>query len=406
LDADGNGTLDEGEFVAVCVGDGTDAAAAADAKKLFLLLDEDHSGSVSCGELGHALHNNKEAKKLAKHFAALHDLVHMAHGRKHHKPHHHGDDDGAGDGSKHHSHHHRSSHHHHKDDEKEAAAARYAAFSKLDANGDGSLDYEEFLGVCGGDDPDTVRKLFDSLDIDLSGSLEVEELAKALASDPEAQELAKHFDALHDLIDLSTTRKSRHHKHHKHKPHKQRHADMLEEKKVSLVTELFGTGDPTLMNTITATDARLQKIAKQSGATGDKARELVKVLEEEAEEAKIHRRRKLRRQNSQRQHGGGRGGGSSRGRSRRRSKMARRDTNQRPSAPAANAPGGTRRKSSRINMVQVGKLRQSQQHRVAQQRWRSTKARMKLLSATRPSARGPLGSMKMKSAQGPRGSGV
>ena len=328
LDADGNGTLDEEEFIGICVAaDSADAAARASAKKLFALLDEDHSGTVSCGELGHALESDREAKELAKNFSALHDLVHLSHGRSTHKHKKHRS-------SKHHKH---KSHHHHGGSAEDAKASRFAAFQKLDANGDGSLSFEEFLAVCsnsGGDDADKVKALFDLLDLDLSGELSVEEIGTALERDPEAQELAKSFHSLHDLVDLSSVRKhgGHHHHHHSHRHHKKRHAEVLEEQKVSLVTELFGTGDPSLITTITSTDARLVNMSQQSGAMGDKARELIKVLEEEAT---VHQRQKLRRQNSQRH--------SSRRQSRRRSSKRRRPSNARPppSAPAGGGrPGG------------------------------------------------------------------
>ena len=423
LDNDGNGTLDEQEFVSVCVGD--DAGAnVEEAKKLFAMLDEDHSGTVNCGELGHALKHNKEAEKLAKHYAALHDLVHMAHGRKHHKPDsHHGH--GHGHSS---SHHHGHSHkHRHGKGAKDEAAARRAAFSKLDANGDGSLDFDEFLSVCGGDAPEKVRELFDLLDLDLSGSLEVEEIERSLASDPEAADLARNFTPLHDLIELSMARKhGSHHHHHSHRHHhKQRHADVLEAKKVALVTELYGTGEVArdLIKNITPADPNLQALLKQSGTKGDKARELVKVLQEEEEHEKAHARRKLSRRNSTR---GGHGGpGGKHGKSRRRSKLARRNTNGRPgasqarktqasssAAAAASLSASTRRKSSKrlLNMMQAAELRQGQRQRVAKQRWRSTRSRMKIMSSLsrRPSAASPslTGRGTMRTARGPHGGGL
>jgi len=91
-----------------------------------------------------------------------------------------------------------------------ARAALTDAFSLLDENGDGSLDFEEFAHACrtDPDDPE-VRRLFDLLDEDGGGSLELQEIAHALRTRPEAKELAKHFDALHKLVAIAGVRKRR-----------------------------------------------------------------------------------------------------------------------------------------------------------------------------------------------------
>ena len=372
LDEDGNGTLSEKEFTAVCVGDNPgDRIDVSEVKKLFALLDEDHSGTVNCGELGHALKHNQEAAKIAKHFAALHDLVHLAHGRKHH-------------GSRHQRRHSVS---HGQAAEEAKKVSRFAAFQKLDANGDGSLDFDEFRAVCGGDDDAKVRKLFDMLDLDLSGSLEVEELANALQRDPEAAELARSFHSLQDLVDLSSIRKHSHHSHHHHHHsshrHKERKSVRLQNAKISLLAEVFGSDAAGgALSSIAATDPRLVALSQQSDATGEKARELIKVLQEEVEHAKIHashhsHRAKLSRRNSSRH-------GSGRGRSRRRSKMGRKNTNARPissvpggvAAQQAASSSATRRKSSQrlIDMMGVQQLRGSS----ARNRWRASSRRVKM----------------------------
>ena len=153
-------------------------------RRLFELLDEDKSGTVECAEIGRVLEHDKEAQELSANFEALHDLAGLAEARQ--KRHHH--------------------HHHHQKN----AAARLAAFKKLDANGDGQLDFEEFFQICapggGLQDRDKVRKLFDKLDTDLSGELEVEEMASALHRDHEAHDLARGYDALQELIELSAER--------------------------------------------------------------------------------------------------------------------------------------------------------------------------------------------------------
>ena len=359
LDEDGNGTLDLQEFTAVCVGD-DEGANVDEVKKLFALLDEDHSGTINCGELGHVLKHNKRAQVLAKHYAALHDLVHMAHGRKHHPP-----KKSQHGGHKHHAH-------------EDKSVARFAAFQKLDANGDGSLDFEEFFSVCGGDDRESVRELFDLLDEDLGGTIDVNEIAHALEHNHQARELAKHFDALHDLVDLSKARSHRHHHHKhgsKHHHHKKQHKVVVKEKIAELTFELFGHSKDA--EEMCFNHPKLRALAEEDGSKGEKARELNKLYQEEEQLAKKH------------------------GSSRRRSKLARRNTRKGdPTKPAGDGSGGAplkrkgdrskrhrpsmqrRRTSSQrlVSAMQVAQLNDSQKHRRVRNRWKKVESRASLIS--------------------------
>lgn len=126
-----------------------------------------------------------------------------------------------------HGHHH---HHHHKHSLKGATdaivgerrlsrARRHshrssvtpeAAFAKIDANGDGSLDRDEFAAACGEDgDAETIGKLFQLLDENSDGTVDVRELCHALKFSDEARELASTFDGLKEIVKVSTQRKKR-----------------------------------------------------------------------------------------------------------------------------------------------------------------------------------------------------
>ena len=84
------------------------------------------------------------------------------------------------------------------------------AFDKLDSNGDGQLTFEEFKAACGGADGDgNVRKLFDLLDEDKGGTVDVRELAHALRLSDEARQMAAQYETLQELVKLSSQRKKR-----------------------------------------------------------------------------------------------------------------------------------------------------------------------------------------------------
>ena len=87
------------------------------------------------------------------------------------------------------------------------------AFAKLDADGNGTLDEMEFKSVCMKDFEGSaagqvaasldIAKLFEMLDEDMSGDIEVKELRHALRHSPEAMALASKFDALHDFVEAA-----------------------------------------------------------------------------------------------------------------------------------------------------------------------------------------------------------
>ena len=87
----------------------------------------------------------------------------------------------------------------------EALLALQRAYETLDDNADGSLDFDEFAKACCADpaaDPG-VRRLFDLLDEDRSGSIEAAEIVHALRVNDEASELAERYDKLRDLVRVS-----------------------------------------------------------------------------------------------------------------------------------------------------------------------------------------------------------
>ena len=86
-----------------------------------------------------------------------------------------------------------------------------AAFSLLDENGDGHLNRLEFAHACHADPAENpeVDRLFDLLDEEHAGELDLKHIAHALRTNAEAKELARHFDALHRLVELAAARKRR-----------------------------------------------------------------------------------------------------------------------------------------------------------------------------------------------------
>ena len=92
-------------------------------------------------------------------------------------------------------------------------ASMEKAFAAIDKDADAHIDFGEFVGVClhgehhdveHEDEEDSqlaeVRELFELLDEDGGGALEVGELAHALRTNARASELARNYDALNDLL--------------------------------------------------------------------------------------------------------------------------------------------------------------------------------------------------------------
>ena len=182
IDADGNGSLNEEEFKAVCLKGFENGSAAGrvvaekDAGRLFALLDEDMSGDIEVKELKHALRHSPEAMALASHFDALHEFVESATMKNR------------------------------KEEFKQL-------FKGLDADGSGALDFDELKAVCLGahDSPaeateENLRKLFDLCDEDHGGTIDCHELRHVLKKDPAARTVAAHFPALTHLVELAAAR--------------------------------------------------------------------------------------------------------------------------------------------------------------------------------------------------------
>ena len=224
------------DFVSACTKDGGDTDAA---RRLFHLAAEDrsHDAGIDSKDLTHALKWSPEAKKLAKGFAALAELVELAEHKHHHKHRHslRGAADAAAAGvrasrrssrrssrkggshrRKHsrsggHAHHH-GSHAKHKRKYSNANKAKLLsqAMAKIDANGDGSLDVDEFLAACApsnGDREAAARQLFALIDEDRSGAVDVHELGHVLSTDAAARKLADGFDSLHELVSIAQKKK-------------------------------------------------------------------------------------------------------------------------------------------------------------------------------------------------------
>ena len=101
---------------------------------------------------------------------------------------------------------------------KESKVMLQQAFSRIDADGDGALEFEEFYHVALFDDKHDetdeqqiaeVRILFDLLDEDHSGTLEIGEISHALRHHHEVMEMAEHYDALHELVEVAMAQKRR-----------------------------------------------------------------------------------------------------------------------------------------------------------------------------------------------------
>ena len=74
-------------------------------------------------------------------------------------------------------------------------------YTALDVKHTGHVDFETFQDACGSDDTEAVRKLFDLLDEDGSGTIEQKELVHALRHNEEAAKLAKAFPKLKAMFD-------------------------------------------------------------------------------------------------------------------------------------------------------------------------------------------------------------
>ena len=176
LDADGSGSIDFAEFSAACGEDADEATV----RELFALLDKDGSGTVERKEFRRQLRENDEVMLLARRFKGLGNLAAAASAAS-------------------------------------ASAAKPSrrddTFKAFDADDDGKISLEEFQAACGGGDADAdvVRRLFDLLDKDSSGTVERKEFRRQLRENDEVIALARRFEGLRDLAKGATrkTRKSK-----------------------------------------------------------------------------------------------------------------------------------------------------------------------------------------------------
>jgi Ca2+-binding EF-hand superfamily protein len=214
IDADHDGSWTFDEFVTVCASDDV-----AGVRKLFDILDRDRSGEVDFKEVCRSLRTDDAASALAAKFEPLKRLVRLTKptarrrgsttkARKQSKRHLKGAADAVRMSS-------RPKKSRRKKQQKEMMKA---AFGAIDIDGDGLLEWDEFCAVClHGDkhdhddtlDRQEARALFDLLDEDSSGALDVAEITHALKTNPAAKELATHYDSLHDLVSVASARKRR-----------------------------------------------------------------------------------------------------------------------------------------------------------------------------------------------------
>ena len=178
----GSDHIDLAAFLAACGAEGDADVAAATA--LFRLVDEDGSGTLEEAELVHALRKNEDAARGAERFPALQALLDSGKKKKKKK--------------------------------RDASSKFKKAFKRVDADGSGSIDFDEFVELCkeggGGGGDDGVYELFAKLDEDGDGEIDVGELSHALRTDDAAAALARNFPALHaflDTVDEHARRKDR-----------------------------------------------------------------------------------------------------------------------------------------------------------------------------------------------------
>ena len=257
LDANADGVIDFTEFCDAC-GEGADAAAV---RELYDLLDENGNGFIERKEFRRQLRENEEIITRARQFGSgLNDLAEgrqSVQGTVEHAL-------MAGRLSRKKS--------RRRSSRKAREMEMVAAFGKLDANGDGELSYEEFTKVCGGSDADqpTVRKLFDLLDEDGGGTIDVRELSNALKHSEEATSLAAKFEQLHELVDLSRKRKKSHrHKHKHHHHHKgKKPGKSAAQKRWGLISGSLKTPEERLASCVLLAAQAAGKKARKAGEAG------------------------------------------------------------------------------------------------------------------------------------------
>ena len=81
------------------------------------------------------------------------------------------------------------------------------AFARIDADGSGEIDWEEFYVACQTDDMAKARTLFKMLDEDGSGAIDRDELVHALRHDAQAFELAQSMAGLQTLFLAAKTQR-------------------------------------------------------------------------------------------------------------------------------------------------------------------------------------------------------
>ena len=80
-------------------------------------------------------------------------------------------------------------------------------------DGSGSIDFDEFLEICGGGDSDTdkeaCRALFDAFDGNSSGTLELVEMNKTLSTNSKVRKMAAEYEGLRGLVKMARKRKKK-----------------------------------------------------------------------------------------------------------------------------------------------------------------------------------------------------